>query len=157
MVFILGANQTTLTPSSSFFFYVVCSPSLSPCIFCFNVFSLDVCWNGAGRHYSCQHSVSLPLLKSFTENQTFFFSLNVAMELTFFCYMFIFTQEKNLINFGYIVFLFTFFPWLRNIRGNVSMRHCELAVIPFLAFPIADSKWGWVRRGGVTQFHRLTS
>lgn len=85
MVFILGANQTTLTLSSSFFFfYVVCSPSLSPCIFFPNVFSLDVCWNGAGRHYSCQHSVSLPLLKSFTENQTFFFSLDVAMELTFF-------------------------------------------------------------------------
>lgn len=84
MVFILGANQTTLTLSSSFFFFTLFVLLLSLHAFFFNVFSLDVCWNGAGRHYSCQHSVSLPLLKSFTENQTFFFSLNVAMELTFF-------------------------------------------------------------------------
>lgn len=43
-----------------------------PCISFSNMFSLDSCWNGTDRHYSCQHSVSLPLLKSFTVNQTFF-------------------------------------------------------------------------------------
>lgn len=39
------------------------SLSSSSCIFPPNMFSLNVCWNGAERHHSCQHSASLSLLR----------------------------------------------------------------------------------------------
>lgn len=62
--------------------------------------------------------------------------------------MFIFTRTKSH-PFLFHFLKFTFFLWLRNIKRNVSMRHCELVVIPYLASPIANSKWGWGKRGGV--------
>lgn len=53
-----------------FCIHTLCSTSgFFPCISS-RVFSLDPRWNWAGRHYSCQHSVFLPLLKSFSVNQT---------------------------------------------------------------------------------------
>lgn len=71
-------HDCTPTPT----LYLEAFISFSMHFYFFNVFSLDVCWTGTGRHYSCQHSVSLPLLKFFTVNQTFFSSLNVAMKIT---------------------------------------------------------------------------
>lgn len=113
------------------------------------MFSLDVCWNGAGRHYSCQHSVSLPLLKSFIENQSFI-SLNVAMELTKEWHGFSLAVYIRVGRVASICapFLFTLSPWLRKIKVGVLMGHCETD------FSLSDCKQqvglSEEGRGGVT-------
>lgn len=145
----LGAHQTTLTRSS-----------FLSCLFSFSLHAFSpMCflWMSAGMELRPIIHVSTRCLclcsNPSPRIRPFFFSLKAVMGLTcrngriFPPHVYIHTDQIPSISVPF--FKCTFFPWLRNIKRNVSMRHCELVVIPYLASPIANIKWCWVKRGGV--------
>lgn len=114
------------------------------------MFSLDACWNGAGRHYSCQRSVSAFAQTLHRESDLLLFfkcgEENHMQWIPFFFFLvFLLHVQPIFAHISYqilLLVLFTFFLWLRNITRNDSMRHCEVVVVPFLAFVASGVGWG---------------
>lgn len=90
-----------------------------------NMFSLNVCWNGAERHHSCQHSASLSLLRSLAENRSSFFNVPMENEQQAFPSAHLHPRGSNLVSFADVaLFIYgTFSPacgkWSAGSCGGV--------------------------------------